>query len=100
MDMINNNGMNVCKNCGVVDCYDLQVPYIDFNENKFKFQRKSFYIRKYYILNIINNIRQRNNIQINNSDEEKILGIFSLIKTILNLDHYNKYIKIAKSKKT
>ena len=65
--------------------------------------------------NFINNIRQKNNIQINNSDEEKIVEIFSLINktlpqvngnrkrmisvkyiltkifTILELDHYNKY---------
>ena len=42
MDMIKNNGMNVCKNCGVVNSYDLQAPYIDFNKNKFKFKRNQF----------------------------------------------------------
>ena len=45
MDLVKNNSLNVWQNCSVVDCYDLQAPYIDFNENRFKFKRKSVYIR-------------------------------------------------------
>ena len=97
MDTIKDNGMNVCKNFGVVDCYDLQAPYIDFNENKFKFKRKSLYIRKYHILNIINNIRQKNNIHIDNSDEEKTLKIFYLInKTLLQVNGNRKRMILVK----
>ena len=46
VDMIKDNSMNVCKNCGVVNGYDLQAPYIDYNENMYKTRRKSVYIIK------------------------------------------------------
>ena len=85
IDLIKDDGMNVCKNCGVVNGYDLQDPYIDFHDNKYKMSRKSVYIRKYHILNVINDIAQKNNIQIsNNNNREKIRRIFALIDTELS----------------
>ena len=83
IDLIKDDGMNVCKNCGVVNGYDLQAPYIDFHDNKYKMRRKSVYIRKYHILNVINDITQKNNIQIGNNNREKILRIFALINKVL-----------------
>ena len=59
---------------------DLQAPYIDFHDNKYKMRRKSVYIRKYHILNVINDITQKNNIQIGNNNREKILRIFAPTK--------------------
>ena len=55
-DMENNNGMNVCLNCGSVHGYDYVNEYIDFYENIHKIRRKSVYHRKYHIENVINNI--------------------------------------------
>ena len=83
IDLIKDDGMNVCQNCGVVNGYDLQAPYIDFRDNKYKMRRKSVYIRKYHILNVINDITQKNNIQIGNNNREKILRIFALINKVL-----------------
>lgn len=40
-EMIHDNGSIVCKNCGIVDRYDLIPDYIDFYENIYKFKRKS-----------------------------------------------------------
>ena len=50
IDLIKDDGMNVCKNCGVVNGYDLQALYIDFHDNKYKIRRKSVYIRKYHFV--------------------------------------------------
>ena len=46
-------------------------------------RRKSVYIRKYHTLNVINDITQKNNIQIGNNNREKILRIFALINKVL-----------------
>ena len=75
--------MNVCRKCGTVNGYDLQPPYIDYNENKFKFKRNKLYIRKYHILNTINNISQKNNGQISIDDRDKILKMFCFMNKLL-----------------
>ena len=41
MDLIKDDGMNVCQNCGVVNGYDLQAPYIDYNEDMYKIRKKA-----------------------------------------------------------
>ena len=77
---------HVCRNCGVVDSYETTPRYIDFYENKYKIRRKSVYIRKYHILNVISGIdidENNNNIQISYSNREKILRIFILINQVL-----------------
>ena len=84
MDLIKDNGMNVCKNCGVVDCYDLQGPYIDNNENMYKIRRKSVYIRKYHVLNMVDDTVQNNHIQISYHDRDKIPRIFASINQVLS----------------
>ena len=77
-----NDKMIVCINCGSVQGYEYANEYIDFHDNKYKMRRKSVYIRKYHILNVINDITQKNNIQIGNN-REKILRIFALINKVL-----------------
>lgn len=41
-DLINNNGMNVCRSCGVVHGYNFANKYIAFYENEGKIVRKSY----------------------------------------------------------
>lgn len=41
------------------------------------------YIRKYHILNVIDDIAKRNKIQISYNNREKILRIFALINKVL-----------------
>ena len=69
----------VCKNCGQVHDYLTADEYVDFYENRHKMKRKSVYYRKYHILNVINDIAQKNNIQVGYYNREKILRIFRLI---------------------
>ena len=49
------------------------------NENRHKIRKKSVYHRKYHIINVMNDIAQKNNIQIGYDNREKILRIFRLI---------------------
>ena len=59
--------MYICVKCGVIHGYNAAPEYIDFYENKCKFIRlKSKYIRKYHIVNAVDDIAQDNNIQISN----------------------------------
>ena len=80
-DIINNNGMNVCKNCGSVHYFDNVNNFIDFYENMYKIKRKSVYHRKYHIENVINEL----NIQITRNQMDKIFKVFVETDKILPL---------------
>ena len=92
-DIINNEGEVVCKNCGFIQYYKYQKEYIDFNENKFKIRKRSFYIRKYHLNNVLNEICKTNNIQLLKSDQLKIFEIFDRINKVLpELNHNRKRV--------
>ena len=71
-------GYLVCINCGQVHEYLTADEYVDFYENRHKIRKRSVYHRKYHI-NVMNDIAQKNNIQIGYCNREKILRIFRLI---------------------
>ena len=52
-------------------------------ENIHRIRKKSIYHRKCHILNVINDIAQKNNIEIGYYNREKILRIFALIGRVL-----------------
>ena len=83
-DIINNKGEVVCKNCGVVQYIKYYKDYIDFNENKFKIRKKSVYIRKYHLNNTLEDICQKNQIQLLKIDQERIFEIFDRINKVLH----------------
>ena len=83
-EIINDNGMNVCKNCGLVQYYNYHIDYIDFNENKYKIRKKSVYIRKYHIENVLNSISSENHIQLTFNQKERIYKIFVEIDSVLH----------------
>ena len=67
----------------MVESYETTPEYINFYKNKIR--RKSVYIRKNHISNIINDIDidKKNTIQISYSNRERILRIFILINQVL-----------------
>ena len=73
----------VCKNCGQVHDYLTADEYVNFYENRHKMKRKSVYHRKYHILNVINDSRLNNNMQVGYYNREKILRIFRLIDQVI-----------------
>ena len=79
--MFNDNGMNVCLSCGSVHGYNFTNGYIDFYSVMYNIRRKSVYHRKYNILNVINDITQKNDIKIG-YNREKILRMFTLIAEV------------------
>ena len=56
--------------------------FVDFYENRYRIRKKSVYHRKDHILSAMNDIAQKNNIQIGYYNREKILRIFRLIDQI------------------
>ena len=89
-EMFNDDGKNVCLNCGSVHGYDYSKEYVDFNENMYRIRRKSVYHRKYHIENVINSICCKNGFQISLKDSGKILKIFEEIDTVLPLVNKNR----------
>ena len=60
-----------------------QTSRLTFNyENRYRIKRKSIYYRKYHIINTLNDIAQKNNIQLDYYDRESILRIFQLFDRI------------------
>ena len=54
-------GYVVCINCGQVHDYLTADEYVDFYENRHRIRKKSVYHRKYHIMNVMNDITQKNN---------------------------------------
>ena len=75
---ITNNSKIVCVNCGTMFGYKTVNEFVDFYENMNRI-RKKIYLRKYHILNVIDDITRKNKIQISYNDREKALKIFTLI---------------------
>ena len=75
-DIINDNGIQVCQSCGVVQGYDYVKEYIDFYENKHRFMRKSVYHREYHINNTIIDIEQKYNIKISTCQKIRLMLYF------------------------
>ena len=82
-DIINNDGMIVCRSCGIVQGYETAREYVDFYENRHKMKRKSVYHRKYHINNILMDISTKHNITFSVEQRNKIMRIFSEIGKIL-----------------
>ena len=73
------DGYLACINCGQVYDYLTADEHVDFYENRHKIRKKSVHHIKYHIMNVMNAIAQKNNIQIGYYNREKILRIFRLI---------------------
>ena len=71
-------GYLVCINCGQIHDYLTADEYVDFYENRHRIRNRLVYHRKYHIMNAMNDIAQKNNIQIGYYNREKIAGIFRL----------------------
>ena len=82
-DIINDNGMIVCRSCGIVQGYKTAREYVDFYENRYRMRRKSVYHRKYHINNILMDISTKHNITFSVEQKNKIMRIFSEIGDIL-----------------
>ena len=81
-DIINNNGMFVCRSCGIVQGYDSSTEYIDFYESKDRIRRKSVYHRKYHI-NVLTDLSSKYRITFSVEQNNKIMRIFSVVDKIL-----------------
>ena len=82
-DIINDNGMIVCRSCGIVQGYKTAREYVDFYENRYRMRRKSVYHRKYHLNNILMDISTKHNITFSVEQKTKIMRIFSEIGKIL-----------------
>ena len=82
-DIINDNGMLVCRSCGIVQRYNSSSEYVDFYENIRKIKRKSVYHRKYHINNVLLEISSSHNITFSVQQKYKIMKIISEIGKIL-----------------
>lgn len=96
MELIKDDGMNVCINCGLVDGYDLVNEYIEFYDNMYRIRRKSVDHRKYHIENVLDSLSLKHDIEMTYKNGKKILRIFELIDKVLrqvNIKH-KRMIKI------
>ena len=82
-DIINNDGMIVCRSCGIVQGYKTAREYVNFYENRHRMKRKSVYHRKYHLNNILMDIGIKHNITFSYEKKNKIMRIFSEIGDIL-----------------
>ena len=82
--IINDDGMLVCRSCGIGQGYNYVKEYVDFYKNRHRFIRKSVYHREYHINNILLDIEEKYNIKISNCQKHKIDAIYVEIGKVLN----------------
>ena len=82
-DIINNDGMIVCRSCGIVQGYETAREYVDFYENKYRIKRVSVYHREYHINNVLTDLSLKYRITFSVEHKNKILRIFAEIDKIL-----------------
>ena len=83
-EVITTDGMQVCRSCGVIQGYTYVKEYVDFNENRHRFIRKSVYNRKYHVNNNILKIQEKYGIELSNSQKNKIDSIYVAIGNVIN----------------
>jgi len=122
-DMSNQNGINVCINCGLVHGSIYYNEFIDFYANMDKIRRKSVYHRKYHVENVLNDLCIKNRVQLTSDQRNRIYKVFDIIESgaipvvnkgrkrlistkfiikqlFLMMNLPCEFIKISKSKKT
>ena len=73
----------LCINCGQITGDLFKNNYIDVYENMYKIRKKSVYIRKYHIINVLNEIGLSNKKPIPSFVFNNVLKMFDKIKNIL-----------------
>ena len=94
-EMIIEDYTEMCKSCGFITKYLFSNEYINFHENKYKIKKKSIYFRKYHIINILDHIIYKENVDIQLTYENytKMFKIFELINSVLvKIKHNRKRI--------
>lgn len=78
-------GIMVCIQCGSVQDSEIVSEPVDFYQDMYKLRRKSVYMRKYRIENVLNDICFKHGIALTHDQRKRIYKIFDLIDTILPL---------------
>ena len=78
------DGMRVCISCGLVHNAISKSDYIEFYENLFRIRRKSVYIRRYHIENLLNDLLVNHGFELTHNQRIKIYKIFELIGFVTN----------------
>ena len=78
------NEINVCLSCGQIRSCNFYNEYIDFHKNLYRIRRKSLYIRKYHIENILNSLVIKQGLVLTYHQRCQIQKVFNAIGTILN----------------
>ena len=82
--IVNNDNVNICLKCGSVHGYNNEPEFIDFYENVYKIRRKSVYIRKYHIENIMNDLLINQRVVLTHDQRDRIYKVFEEIGAILH----------------
>ena len=84
------DGIKICLKCGLVNGITFKPDYFDFYNNMYKIVRKSVYIQKYHIENILNDLSVNKNVVLTCKERDKIYQIFTRIKDILHKVNKNR----------
>ena len=83
-DIIEDNSRLLCINCGQIGNELFKTNYIDFYENMYKIRKKSVYIRKYHVQNVLSDIEHKNKLQISRAITNRVCKRFDQINTVLS----------------
>ena len=68
----------------------IKTNYIDFHENRYRIHKKSIYIHKYHVQNVLSDIELKNKLPISRNIINCVCQTFDLINTILSQVNQNR----------
>ena len=89
-DITEDNSRLLCINCGQIGNELFKNNYIDFHENKCRIHKKSIYIRKCHIQNVLSDISLKKKLPISRAIINCVCQKFDLINTGLPQVNQNK----------
>ena len=84
------DGIYTCISCGLVNGVVYKSAFFNFYENMYKIVRKSIYIRKYHIENLINILLINQGVELTHKQRIQIYKIFELIGFVTNQINENR----------
>ena len=84
------DGIYTCISCGLVNGVVYKSAFFNFYENMYKIVRKSIYIRKYHIENLINILLINQGVELTHKQRTQIYKIFELIGFVTNQINENR----------
>ena len=82
-DLIEVDYRILCRSCGQTHNETFAQEWVNFHENRYRIYKKSIYVRKYHVHNVLSDIALQNRLPISRAIIKRVCQKFDVINTVL-----------------